>query len=95
MSAVDVWNTYAEWPEARCLASIDLLQTQIASGATQITSASGGAGYQTPDQAKYTVWELRCQVASLRGLPRPPPPPKVDRRKTRVTWLRPTHDSGY
>lgn len=96
MSAVDVWNTYAEWTEADCLARIRLLQDQVSGGATGVTGTNGGANFVEGRKAKMEIWALRCRLATIRGEPQPPPPPSADlRRRTRVSWLRPTHDAGY
>ncbi|MBI1689522.1 hypothetical protein [Methylorubrum sp. DB1722] len=92
---MDVWNTYAEWPEDRCLRAISHLQDQLASGAQMIQGPNGGATMRTPDQARYDVWELRCRVAWIRGTPRPPPPPKLNRSRARLRAVRIDYDPGY
>jgi hypothetical protein len=92
---MDVWNTYAEWSEAECLARIRLLQDQISGGATATNGPSGGAQFAAAEKAKLEIWELRCRLAEIRGLPRPPPSPRNDRGRLRMRWMRVDYDGGY
>ncbi|KQP33827.1 hypothetical protein ASF49_08140 [Methylobacterium sp. Leaf104] len=96
MSAVATWNTYAEYTEAQCVAGIAHIQGQLGTNARQITGPGGGAVFGDRDEAEYDIWQMRCRLHELRGLPRPVAPPKRNRTiQTTMRYFAVDYDSGY
>ncbi|GJD97469.1 hypothetical protein [Methylobacterium iners] len=90
------WNTFAEWDEARCLKSIDHIQTQIAAGAEIMGFNGSGYANLTPaEKGRLIIWELRCRLAEIRGTERPAPPPRNDRSRLRMRNFLVQYDGGY
>ena len=75
------FNPFDGLPEATCVSRIEHLQNQLSAGATQITGPGGGAQFMSVPAAERMVWQLQCRLAAIRGLPEPPAPGRIRRRR--------------